>query len=65
VLWHVVKFRMGPAVTPADREDFTALLRGLTGAIPSLRFLRVAPSLDEADVVGLLTGFDDAQGLEA
>lgn len=65
MLWHVVKFRMRPEVTAAERAEFTALLEGLAGAIPSLRFVRVAPSIDEADVVGLLTGFDDAQGLEA
>lgn len=65
MLWHVVKFRMRPEVTAAERAEFTALLEGLAGAIPSLRFARVGPSIDEADVVGLLTGFDDVAGLEA
>lgn len=65
MLWHVVKFRIRPEVGADEREAFTRLLGGLAGVVPSLRFARVAPSIDEPDVIGLLTGFDDAQGLEA
>lgn len=65
MLWHVVKFRLRPEVDEAQRTEFEDLLNGLAGAIESLRFVRVAASIDEPDVVGLLTGFDDAAGLEA
>lgn len=65
MLWHVVKFRIKPEVGADERDAFTALLGGLAGVVPSLRFARVAPSLDEPDVIGLLTGFDDVAGLEA
>lgn len=65
VLWHVVKFRLRPEVGPGDRAAFERMLADLAGAVPSLRFVRVAPSVDEPGVVGLLTGFDDADGLEA
>lgn len=65
MLWHVVKFRLKPDVDARRRAAFEDMLRGLAGAVESLRFVRVAPSIDEPDVVGLLTGFDDAEGLEA
>lgn len=64
MLWHVVKFRLRPDVDEAQRAEFTDLLNGLAGAIEPLRFIRVAASIDEPDVVGLLTGFDDVAGLE-
>lgn len=65
MLWHVVKFRYKPEIDAQRRAAFEDTLRGLAGAIESLRFVRVGPSIDEPDVVGLLTGFDDAGGLEA
>lgn len=65
MLWHVVKFRLKPDVDDARRAEFEQSLRGLAGVVESLRFVRVAPSVDEPDVVGLLTGFDDVEGLEA
>jgi len=65
VLWHVVKFRLHPEISAVERTEFEQLLAGLAGQIPSLRFVRVAASIDESDVVGLLTGFDDVAGLEA
>jgi hypothetical protein len=64
VLWHVVKFRMKPEVGPAERAGLHESLRGLVDSVPSLRFLRVADSIDEPDVVGLITGFEDVAGLD-
>lgn len=65
MLWHVVKFRLKPEVGADQRAELTEALRGLAGVVETLRFIRVAPSIDEPDVVGLLTGFDDVDGLEA
>lgn len=65
MLWHVVKFRYKAEIDAQRRDAFEDMLRGLAGAVETLRFVRVGPSMDEPDVVGLLTGFDDAEGLEA
>lgn len=64
MLWHVVKFRLRPEIGEAERAGLHEALRGLVDSVPSLRFLRVADSVDEPDVVGLLTGFEDVEGLE-
>ncbi|MBA2529712.1 MAG: Dabb family protein [Euzebyales bacterium] len=63
MLWHIVRFRFPPGVDDGDRQALEASLRSLAGRVPTLRFLRVARSLDEPHVTGLLTGFDDAAGL--
>lgn len=65
MLWHVVKFRLRTGVSAEQREQFERMLRDLAGRIESLRFVRVGASVDEPDVIGLLTGFDDVEGLEA
>jgi hypothetical protein len=64
MLWHVVRFRFAPETDETDRRALADRLAGLADAIEDLRFVRVAPSLDEPDVLGLLTGFDDATALE-
>jgi hypothetical protein len=63
VLWHIVKFRFSEGGTEEDRVAAEEGLRGLAGQIPGLRFVRVARSLDEPDVTGLITGLDDADAL--
>lgn len=63
MLWHVVKFRFAADADAAAREQLATALAGLTDQIAELRFLRVGPSIDEPDVLGLLTGFDDEAGL--
>lgn len=65
MLWHVVKFRYKTEIDQTRRAAFEQMLRDLAGVIETLRFVRVGASIDEPDVLGLLTGFDDAEGLEA
>jgi hypothetical protein len=64
VLWHIVRFRFSPEVKEDDRRELAEALAALPDRIAELRFARVAPSIDEPDVLGLLTGFDDLAGLE-
>jgi hypothetical protein len=63
VLWHIVKFRFRPEVSQADRTDLAEQLRALAEHIGELRALHVAPSIDEGDVLGLVTQLDDADAL--
>jgi hypothetical protein len=63
VLWHIVKFRFHPEVPDADRADLALRLEGMSSSIAELRALHVAPSIDEPDVLGLITCFDDAAAL--
>jgi hypothetical protein len=63
MLWHIVTFRFSPEAGVAQRDALVSALTGLIDDIDELRFVRVAPSLDEPDVVGLLSGFDDAADL--
>lgn len=65
MLWHVVKFRLRSEVSADDRAELVRMLAGLADAIPEVRFLRVSDSINEPDVVGLLTGFDDEDALRA
>lgn len=63
MLWHIVTFHFAPDADEADRRSLVTALAGLAESIPEVRFLRVAPSLDDPDVLGLLSGFDDAAAL--
>lgn len=63
MLWHVVTFRFRSDADEASREELADALAELAESIDELRFLRVGPSIDEPDVLGLLTGFDDETGL--
>jgi hypothetical protein len=65
VLWHIVRFRFRPDVDQADREALARSMAGLADTIDELRLVRVAPSVDEPDVLGLITGLDDADALAA
>jgi hypothetical protein len=63
VLWHIVKARFAEGVAEADREAWEQSVIALVDRIPEIRLLRLARSVDEADVTGLITGFDDEHGL--
>ncbi len=63
MLWHIVKFRFAEDAASGEREELAMALAGLVGEIDELRFVRVAPSIDDPDVLALLTGFDDEAGL--
>jgi hypothetical protein len=63
VLWHIVKFRFRPEVSAADRTDFAHRLEGMDESIAELRAVHVAPSVDEPDVLGLITCLDDEAAL--
>lgn len=63
MLWHIVKFRFEPTVADDDRVAFEDRLWSLADTIPSLRLVRVARAVGEPDVTGLLTAFDDEEGL--
>lgn len=65
MLWHVVTFRFRPGVGDQERDELADALAELIESIDELRFLRVAPAIDDPDVLGLLTGFDDEAGLAA
>lgn len=65
MLWHIVKLRFAPSTTPEERAALERSARELADAIGEIRLLRVAASVDEPDVLGLLTAFDDAAALEA
>jgi hypothetical protein len=63
VLWHIVRFRFTEGAGSGEREELAMALSGLVDEIDEVRFLRVAPSIDEPDVLALLSGFDDEAGL--
>lgn len=63
MLWHIVKFRFAETTGIGEQEELAMALTGLIEEIPELRILRVAPSIDEPDVLALLSGFDDEAGL--
>jgi hypothetical protein len=65
LLWHIVRFRFSPDASEEARGQLREALDALPEEIPELRFARAAPSIDEPDVLGLLSGFDDAAGLAA
>ena len=52
-----------PAHTEADRVAWERSVVALTETIPEIRLARVARSVDEPDVTGLIIGFDDEHGL--
>lgn len=63
MLWHVVKFRFAGDVDQEDRLAFEAMLRRLADDIDVISLLRVARSIDEPDVTGLITGVADEPAL--
>ena len=63
MLWHIVKFRFAEETTDEERTSLEHALAGLADRIEQVRLLRVARSVDEADVSGLLSGFDDEAAL--
>jgi hypothetical protein len=63
VLWHIVRFRFAEGTAEADRRALLDDLAGLVDHIAELRFVRVAPSIEEPDVIGLISGLDDAEAL--
>ncbi|CAN5229988.1 MAG: Dabb family protein [Euzebyales bacterium] len=63
MLWHIVTFRFRGDVAAAERDALAAEVRGLPGAIPELALLRVAPAIDDPDVLGVITGFADEAAL--
>lgn len=65
MLWHIVRFRFAPDTDDAARAELAASLAALPDHIEELCFARAAPDLDEPDVLGLLTGFDDMAALDA
>jgi len=62
VLWHIVRFRFPDDGDPTARTALEEQLAGLH-TIPEVRLLRVARDIDDPQVTGLLTGFDDEAGL--
>lgn len=63
MLWHVVTFRFRSDAREQERDELADALAELIESIDELRFVRVAPAIDEPDVLGLLTGFDDEAAL--
>ncbi|CAN5198009.1 hypothetical protein BH20ACT9_BH20ACT9_20860 [soil metagenome] len=64
MVWHIVRFRFHADMPDTVRAAFERDLRRLVDGIEQLALLRVAPSLDEPDVLGLLTGFATLEDLE-
>lgn len=62
MLWHIVRFRFPDDVDAGERARFEAELAGLD-IIDEVRLVRVARDLDDPQVTGLITGFDDADAL--
>lgn len=62
MLWHIVRFRFPDDADPGERERFEADLVGLD-AIGEVRLVRVARDVDDPQVTGLITGFDDVDAL--
>lgn len=62
MLWHIVRFRFPDDTDSAEREQFEADLAGLD-AISAVRLVRVARDVDDPQVTGLITGFDDVDAL--
>ena len=57
-----MKFRFSAAAPDDERRQCEDDVRGLAADIDTIRFVRIARSVDEPDVSGLLMGFDDANG---
>ncbi len=64
MVWHIVRFRFHADMPDTVRAAFERDLRRLVDSIEQLVMLRVARSLDEPDVLGLLTGFASPEDLE-
>jgi hypothetical protein len=67
MLKHVVLFRFADP-TPANLDRATAALRGLLGAVPSLRAIEVGADVTRSERsydLCLITDFDDRAGLAA
>lgn len=62
MIWHIVRFDLS-ALTDADRREVEAALTSLAD-IDEVAWLRVAPDVDDPNVVGLLTAFTDLAALE-
>lgn len=65
MLWHIVKFHFRPDVTDGDRRAAEDGIAAMPDEIEVIRFLRLARSIDEPDVTGVLVGFDDADAMAA
>ncbi len=71
MLTHVVCWKIADASSPAGQEKIDSIIAGLeslVGAVPSIRFLSVGPSVVTGPNhwdLGLVVGFDDEVGLEA
>ena len=63
MIWHIVRFDLG-ALDEATRQEIETALAALV-SIEEVRWLRVGRDVDEPNVTGLLTAFDDYAGLEA
>ena len=63
MLWHIVRFTFADDMSETHRDELEDQLRSLVDHIDELRFIRVARDLDDPSVTGLISGFDDADGL--
>jgi hypothetical protein len=61
VIWHIVRFDTS-AHDEATRRELIAKLEALTD-LDVVAWLRVAPDIEDPTVVGLITGFRDADDL--
>ena len=64
MVWHIVRFRFHADMPDTVRAAFERDLRRMADGVEQLVMLRVARSLDEPDVLGLLTGFASPEDLE-
>lgn len=63
MLWHIVTFRFPSDVSDGERRAWEASVAALPDTIDEIRCLRIARSIDDPAVTGLIAGFEGARSL--
>lgn len=63
MLWHIVRFRFPADVDDGERQALERDLEGLAEVVDEVAWLAVGRDVDEPQVTGLLTLFDDHDAL--